>query len=177
MEEILESDSRSGPTEPDNVFLIEEDVQAVNNISEDEINEESDGEDKLEKRVLRTPRIKKEVQRMVVPVDKKRLLKIPTGTGMKLSEIEHIQNELSKRNAMDEVVQLLHRCMYNRVGENHRRKANIRLFCGFDETVEESNVRQKLMKCPNTLLKDVCVFLNLERGGEKVKHVLFFNSD
>jgi hypothetical protein len=88
---------------------------------------------------------------------------IPTGTGMKLGDIEAINHALGKKTSADKVVTMLHKLLFNRVGEAGHRKASIRAFCGD----ESANYENKLKKYTNAELLELTYFLGLTGAKEK----------
>ena len=88
---------------------------------------------------------------------------IPSGTGMKLGDIEAINHVLGRKTGSDKVVMMLHKVLFNRVGESAHRKASIRAFCGD----ESANYETKLKKYTNAELKELAHFLGLTGANEK----------
>lgn len=66
----------------------------------------------------------------------------PAGHGAPLGSVTHVHKELAKRLASDATVQLLHRLLFGRVGEQAKRKENLRKFNG----LASDRVRFKIMR-------------------------------
>lgn len=90
---------------------------------------------------------------------------IPKGSGVKLGEIEVISQNLNRKLASDKIVTMLHKVIFDRVGDARSRKSNLRSFCGIDE--ENSGFEAKLQKFTNAELKDLTTLLGLSGGNEK----------
>lgn len=99
-------------------------------------------------------------------------VQIPKGTGMKLGEIEVINQNLTKRLASDKTVTILHKIIFDRVGEARNRKSNLRSFCGVEEP---QNFETKLQKFTNAELKELTELLGLSGGNEKTALVSKIN--
>lgn len=104
-------------------------------------------------------------------------LVIQKGSGSSFANIPHISNYLAKKKSSDKAIILAHRLLYGRVGEAAKRKANLRLFHGFDtsspsSSFNEETFGEKIKKLGKEELANLAYFLNLERSGEKVSKFL-----
>ena len=122
----------------------------------------TEGRAKRERKTVE--RLADSVIQSVKPAAEKNLaIPIPTGNGLKLGDIEAINHVLSRKPASDKMVIMLHKVIFNRLGEAAHRKANIRAFCGD----EAGNYENRLKKYTNGELKDLCHFLGLTGANEK----------
>lgn len=115
-------------------------------------------------------RQRKSVNRLS-PVPQERVesktIEIPTGSGAKLGDISHVAKELAKHKSDYPAILTLHRVIFGRPGEASKRKAHLRLFNGLSSDADVSKIAEKLAHHTLDELRDICVFLNLDRSGEK----------
>ena len=96
--------------------------------------------------------------------EKSKTLTIPKGSGLRLGDIEIINQALNKRLASDKTMILLHRIIYDRMGEARLRKSNLRAFCGPEN---DANFDAKLQKYTNAELKELASLLRLSGANDK----------
>ncbi len=97
-------------------------------------------------------------------------LVIPNGSGARLGDIEEIAKSINGKVAANEQMILLHRILYDRMGEASKRKANIRAFCGVEASNEEDGVKAfetKLKKYAVANIKNLAILLCLPSSGGK----------
>ena len=99
----------------------------------------------------------------VKPVSDKTIA-IPKGTGVKLGEIEVISQNLNRKLASDKIVTMLHKIIFDRVGDARTRKSNLRSYNG---TSLENGFESKLQKFTNAELNEITSLLGLSGGNEK----------
>lgn len=78
-----------------------------------------------------------------------------------------VSAQLAKLKSSDKTLLYLHRVVFGRPGEAAKRKSDLRLFHGFPGAVSVATLEKKLAGQTIPMLRDVCILLNLERGGEK----------
>ncbi len=82
-------------------------------------------------------------------------------------DIIKVANYLKKVKSTDLIVTMLHRILFNRPGESHQRKANLRAFNGTSKEDVLLDFKKKLLKYTVIELRKLCVLLNLERSGDR----------
>lgn len=122
--------------------------------------------------VRHSTRQRRTVERLdAVPVQAKdksaHELVIPAGSGVSLGEIAPITKALNAKVAANPHLILLHRLLYDRMGEAAKRKANIRTFRGVDRDGATEAFRAKLEKYGLQDIKNVAALLCLPVSGEK----------
>lgn len=75
---------------------------------------------------------------------------------------------LTKKKAGDKTILVVHRLIFGRPGEANKRKTDLRQFNGFPASFDRSSLDKKLQSQTVPALRDLCIFFNLERSGEKV---------
>lgn len=86
------------------------------------------------------------------------------GKGLKLADIPNIAYALDKCTARDPHLELLHRVLFNCVGQASKRKADVRGFNGFvfRTEKEQSLVRGKLLRAHFQLVKKIAYLLDVD---------------
>jgi len=126
-------------------------------------------------------RERKKVERLSTAIDKETegkvsKFKIPEGKGTKLGDIPLIEHNLSRKPW--EIMKTLHMLLYKTLGKQTTGRKDLRQFCGFeDDDPHEAYRTKKLNAMTGTELKQFCLILDLERGGNKddlVQRILDF---
>ncbi|KAF4521573.1 hypothetical protein B566_EDAN001293 [Ephemera danica] len=140
---------------------------------EDDDDEDDDGKVPLLDQPLQVAgrRDRKKTQRFTEELDKSLEVRspvvqtVPQGEGTPLGEIPHIEANIKK--ADKDVLKLLHRVMYGRVGKATTIRKFIRQFNGFD-LKEKSELQKKqviLAKSDTKHLRDICKLLCIINAG------------
>ncbi|XP_054709569.1 protein DEK-like isoform X2 [Uloborus diversus] len=154
---------------------VKEDVDSGKEESGKE-SEEEDEDDEETMGLLDRPvevtgcRARKKVERLEVsfhtPKDKE--MEIPEGKGQKLGQCPRIEFQIQKYKAVD--LRPLHRILFNKLGAEKSVKRNIRKFSGFPFDKDSDEYKKKLLmlnKYSTTVLKRMCLILDVDRGGQK----------
>ena len=118
----------------------------------------------------RTPRSRKQVERIQVePLQPKEEWKVPVGPGRKLSDIDNVAYLLGKLQRKDEMLKVLHNLMYRRPASYKVIKNNVLEFSGFvypEETkqIEREKDEAKLDAKTIPELDEILRILDLPRG-------------
>lgn len=91
-------------------------------------------------------------------------ISIPQGTGVKLGEIEVLNQNLNKTLVADKILTMLHKIIFDRIGDIRTRKSNIRSYCG---GLESNILESKLLKYSKSELSELAKFLGLSGGATK----------
>ena len=114
-------------------------------------------------------RARKKVERLEVSFSTtKEKQELPEGKGKKLGECPRIEVQIQKMKVPD--LKPLHKILFNRTGSANEIKKNIRKFSGFPfekDSTEFSRKKTSLDKLTASVLKKVCLILDIERGGTK----------
>ncbi|KAJ8353950.1 hypothetical protein SKAU_G00215170 [Synaphobranchus kaupii] len=132
--------------------------------------------------IIEGKRQKKTVQRLDFSVAKpKERVKIEQGTGDKLGDIIRVAYFIGKMK-IDEL-KPLHKVIFDRPGAAASVKKNIRQFSGFlfeADSQPYRKKREKMKRFTNSVLKNMCYVLDLERSGThdtKIDRILAFLLD
>jgi hypothetical protein len=90
---------------------------------------------------------------------------IQSGPGTRLGDIESIAKAVNGKVAAHAQLILLHRVLFDRMGEATKRKANIRAFCGVEGSQEAFET--KLKKYTAADIKNLAALLSLPVTGDK----------
>lgn len=96
---------------------------------------------------------------------------IPKGSGLRLGDIDIINQNLNRKLVSDKYVILLHRLLYDRLGDARQRKSAIKAFCGFESSEATAQIEAKLQKYTNAELKDLLHFLGMTSANDKASLV------
>lgn len=94
-------------------------------------------------------------------------LSIPAGSGVRLGDIEAINQTITKKLASDKNLMSLHRLLFDRPGEARQRKSNLRSFCGLEDGAPTNAFEAKLQKRTVAELKELAGFLALSGASDK----------
>ena len=92
---------------------------------------------------------------------------IPAGSGVRLGDIEAINQTITKKLASDKNLMSLHRLLFDRPGEARQRKSNLRSFCGLEDGAPTNAFEAKLQKRTVAELKELAGFLALSGASDK----------
>lgn len=118
----------------------------------------------------RTPRSRKQVERIQVePLQPKEEWKVPVGPGRKLSDIDNVAYLLGKLQRKDEMLKVLHNLMYRRPASYKVIKNNVLEFSGFvypEETKQTEREKDEAKLDAKTIpeLDEILRILDLPRG-------------
>ncbi|XP_031125484.1 protein DEK-like isoform X2 [Ipomoea triloba] len=167
-----EEEEKEKPEEAKSEEVVEEDEEDGEKEKEENLEEESDGADKIQSSPgasLRPTRERKTVDRFyATPTSRPsatKLLSIQKGRGVQLRDIPNVAYKLSKRKP-DENLQILHSILYGKKTKAYNLKKNIGQFSGYlwDENEHEKQrgrIQDKFDKCVKEKLLDFCDVLNL----------------
>jgi len=104
---------------------------------------------------------------IAVPKTVTRELVIPKGSGVALSSIPSIANEISKRKMEDPALMTLHHLAFGMAAKRVRVKSNLRQFSGvkYDSKLNRAKLEQRIQARSYAVLRSVCALLQLSSGG------------
>lgn len=74
---------------------------------------------------------------------------------------------LTKKKVSDKTLIMVHRLIFGRPGEANKRKGDLRQFNGFPASFDRASLDKKIQSQTLPALRDLSIFFNLERSGEK----------
>ncbi|XP_071835949.1 protein DEK-like isoform X1 [Apostichopus japonicus] len=170
-----EEEERKGEDEADKDEKTKEKTEKAGDDESDELS----SDDEPQKGSLDGPveimtgkRERKKVERLSMqspPEKEKEKFEIKEGRGIKLGDCPMVEFQLNKTNA--DVLKPLYRVLFGRTGKVNEIKRHIRKFSGFTFTKEDKTEYEKkevqLNRFTTGGLKELCMWLNLEKGGTK----------
>ncbi|GMI51190.1 hypothetical protein ScalyP_jg6599 [Parmales sp. scaly parma] len=98
--------------------------------------------------------------------------KVPPGPGVPLSEMENVMASIAKENFKKGRLTSLHFILFARKGKQTQVRKNLRLFSGFDDTVDLQKVKNRAAKENTKSLKELMDILGVSRTSKTTKEDL-----